>query len=497
MDSTGAGLAGLQLSLGSYTTTTSADGSYSFSKLPKAFTGELTPTSPTLSFIPGTRNVIVRNLDINDLDFTGFPLAQLQNDLPASAPAGQPLLITLRALDAAGEEVAGYTTGMGDIASDPTGVVVLTPLQFKDGVATAQVRFDTPGEYSVHVSGYCKKVDGLLGMINVVADAPQPHSLHVEKWQGGAQAAVSLSFDDGSADHWSRGLPLWHAYGFHVTLGILANRFLDHPERIPQLQQAFDAGHELANHTTDHLDITTMPLEAAREDIDKCQQLLLNNVQGLNHVLTFIYPYEQFNSLTIAMLQEQGFLFARSGSQDMVEITSLNDGFNPPWYRLYSWANPNDLPISMWNDTVDSAVQESAWLIEQCHGIGAAGEPGVGWSPRPESDYREHYDHIKSYGESVWVAPVSEVGRYVIERNNASFNVLANTAELLEFELHTGLDNSLYNIPLTVWLSRPADWAALRVKQDGAELPFSETEAGRLRIDVIPGSGAVSVERTD
>jgi peptidoglycan/xylan/chitin deacetylase (PgdA/CDA1 family) len=495
VDSTGAGLAGLQLELGEYTATTDEDGCYWFHGLPRGFSHELTPANCELSFIPGTRNINVSNTDICELSFTGFPLAGLQHNLPETAQAGHPFSVTLRAVDAQGAALAGYTTGTGDIASNPTGLVGLALPQFTDGVATVQVRFDAPGEYNVYVYGYCPLVDGVLGTVKVSPAQKLPHGLQVEKWQGGAEAAVSMSFDDGSPDHWSRGLPLWKEYGYHVTLGIMANKFIGHPERFAQLQEAFDAGHELANHTATHPDITTIPLDTAIQDIDKCQQLLFDNVQGLEHILTFVYPYEQFDSLTIAMLQEQGFLFARSGTQDMVEVTALNDGFNPPWFHLYSWANVNSMPMDAWNDTVDTAVVAGGWLIEQCHGIGAAGEAGVGWSPRPESEYREHYDHIKTYGGSVWVAPLSVVGRYITERNTAWFNVLENTDDRLEFELSTGLDQKLYNIPLTVWLTHPAEWDTLRVEQDGQEITFSETDAGRVRINVTPGSGAVSVAR--
>jgi peptidoglycan/xylan/chitin deacetylase (PgdA/CDA1 family) len=497
VDSDGVGLAGLELSLGDRTVTTSADGGFNFTKLPRAFTGELAPTSAELSFIPGTRNINVTNTDISELNFTGFALAGLDHDLPESAQAGKPFIVRLRAVDNAGTDLAGYTTGTGDIASDPTGLVAVELPQFTDGVATVQVRFDTPGEYTIYVYGYCAKVDGVLGVVNVGPEQKLPHGLRFEKWQGGAEAAVSLTFDDGSADHWSRGLPLWKEYGFHVTLGIMANKFIGKPERIAQLQEAFDAGHELANHTSTHPDITTVPLETAIADIDTCQQLLLDNVQGLDRVLTFVYPYEQFDSLTIAMLQEQGFLFARSGTQDMVEVTALNDGYNPPWFHLYSWADLNMMPLEMWDDTVDTALTEGSWLIEQCHGIGVAGEPGVGWSPRPESEYREHYDHIKSYGERLWIAPVSVVGRYIYERNNDWLNVLDDSDGRLAFQIGTGLEQDVYNVPLTVWLNHPAGWNGLRVELDGAKTPYSETEDGRVRINAVPGAGVISVERVD
>ena len=61
---------------------------------------------------------------------------------------------------------------------------------------------------------------------------------------GSGLTLAPVVVDDGTKDHWDKGMQLWEDYGFRVTLGILANRFQDEPSRLPQLQEAFDAARE-------------------------------------------------------------------------------------------------------------------------------------------------------------------------------------------------------------------------------------------------------------
>jgi hypothetical protein len=494
-DNTGAPLADTELLFNGVQVQTAADGSFVFHQVAQGVAGNIVPDAVGVSYLPVSRSVVVGTANITGMDFTGFTISNLQDDLPATSQAGLLISIQLKAVDGAGNALLGYTTGSGTISSEPAGVMVLTSPKFVDGQATAVVRFASQGTYTLCLEGFCDELDKTLGAITVAPGIPQPEIAYVETWQNGAEAAISLSFDDGTEDHWTRGMQLWADYGFRVTLGILANRFLDHPERIPQLQEAFANGHELANHTNTHPDCTTISPAVLEQEMQTCQTLLLNNVDGLDRVLTFIYPYEIQNDAVIATLENDGYLFARSGTQGISETTALNDAWNPSLMHLYAWANLNTMHQALWDDTTDSVLASGGWLIEECHGIGAEGEIGVGWSPRPESDFREHYDHIASYGSQIWVAPISEVGRYVVERNTAQFIYTENTADRITFSLATGLDSSIYNIPLTLWMELPAGWTALSVSQNGAQVPAAETDEGKMRFNIVPGSGMVSVER--
>jgi hypothetical protein len=154
------------------------------------------------------------------------------------------------------------------------------------------------------------------------------------------------------------------------------------------------------------------------------------------------------------------------------------------------------LSVSMWDSTTDVAIESGDWLIEQCHGIGEVGEAGVGWSPRPEWEFRSHYDHIASYGGRLWVAPVSEVGRYLIQRNNASIDILSFDNQQIGFTVTDALDSEYFNLPLTVSMERPSGWSSISLSQGLVDLSYSEPQSGWLRFDVTPESGIISVLNT-
>jgi PKD repeat protein len=369
------------------------------------------------------------------------------------------------------------------------------------GPQPGEITYDEAGVY--HIRMRVTDDQGLTSVasteIVVTADdappADQVPELTIAKWPGGADAALSLTFDDGTPDHWSRGLPLWEEYGFRVTLGITAQTFNGAPERLADLQQAFDAGHELANHSNTHTDFTELSETTRRNEVLTCQQLLLANVDGLDRVYTFIYPYENYNQDILDLMREMGFLFARSGAQGISEYAMVNDAWNPPLLQLYSWANQAELEMWMWDSIVDAVVEDGGWQIEQCHGIGEPGEDGVGWSARPEAEYRAHYDHIASFGDRLWVAPVGEVGRYILERNSTEFVVLDYTDDSLSFIATDGLDNEIYSVPLTVMLELPEGWNAAQVHQGSAVLDVAAPSAEHVVFEVIPGGGIVSVSQ--
>lgn len=493
LDSAGAGLAGVQLALATLSATTTADGSFAFANLKPGFSAQLVPASPGITFSPAQRGVRIAKADVTQLDFTGFAIARASHTLPATHAAGEPVVFYLRALDAQDQVLSGYSSGPGELTSTPPGMVVLQQPRFNGGAAVCVVRFDGEGSFSVALRGVCAALDGELGAVQITPGTPAQDVFRVEKWQGGAEAALSLTFDDGTQDQWTRGLPLWQEYGFHVTLGIVADRFLSHPERLPQLQQAFDAGHELANHSATHPDLTTRSLAEAQQEVQQCQDLLLQNVQGLNRIYTFAYPYETYNGDLIAMLQDMGFLFARSGPQDLGDVTPLNDALNPPDYHLYAWVNLSALPFSFWDNSTDNVLAAGGWMIEECHGIGTVGEPGVGWNARPESEFRAHYDHIKSFGARLWVAPLGVAGRYATERNFAQVSLIASGAQRIDFAVTDTLDDAVYNVPLTLSCAMPPGWSNLRIEQGAAAITFTENAQGRVLFNIVPSSGAASL----
>jgi len=470
---------------------TGADGSYSISDLSDGITATLTPDADGLVFLPLQLGVTIEGADIDNADFTAFAPEELQADLPAEAVQNSLISFELRIVDDADTTLPNFNT-IASLDSDPAGMTVVEAPEFVDGVAQASIRFEDVGQYTVSINGLGESLDGELGTTEISA-ATTPE-IAIAKWQGGADTAISLTFDDGTTDHWERGLPMWDDYGWDVTLGILSQRFYGNDDRIPQLQQAFDAGHELANHTYTHPDLTTLTEEQRREELQFTNDFLIYWVEGLDRVDTLIYPYETFNDAVISQAQSMGFLFARSGSQGISEYAQLNDAYDPPFMHLYAWANLNMIAVSIWDSVTDWAVTTGDWLVEECHGIGTEGETGVGWSPRPEYEFRAHYDHMASYGSQLWVAPVSTVGRYIMERNAAQLTTISSGGSELSFTLTHSLDPTVFDVPVTVSVSMPATWTSATVTQAGTPLTFTASDnRDQININVMPNGGTVVV----
>jgi peptidoglycan/xylan/chitin deacetylase (PgdA/CDA1 family) len=355
----------------------------------------------------------------------------------------------------------------------------------------------TPGSALRWVALLCSLALWLSMQVCAAQDEEQDSSRRIKfaRWQNGATAAISLSFDDWSPDHWLRGLKLWEDYGYRVTLGITLAKKDKHPEGEGFLQQAFDAGHEIANHTVRHESFLTMTPGQIRYDLGICHDYLLAHVKGLEHIYTVIYPEEAFDAATLKTVTEIGYLFGRTGPLGISEIVMVNDPYKPNFNYLFSWSNQNELTLQQWNDTTEWVMGQGGWLIEECHGIGTPGEPDLGWSPRPEEEFRKHYDHIKRYGDKIWVAPICDVGRYIMERNSTELQVSNQTADSLSLILKPSLDRERFDVPLTVEIPIPERWLRVAATQDGRELDVIVRDGNLAYFQVDPNGGEVLVSK--
>jgi peptidoglycan/xylan/chitin deacetylase (PgdA/CDA1 family) len=307
-------------------------------------------------------------------------------------------------------------------------------------------------------------------------------NLYVRHWPGEAVAAVSLTYDDGTEDHWLYGMDLWDDYGFRVTLGIIGSTFADNPERLPQLVEAHEAGHELANHTWSHPDLTTLDPAEVEAELDNTTALMENNVPGLD-VVTAVYPYQMVNP-TVAGISAERFLFGRGGDHDIGDVTPLNDPASPDYFDLYSFAvlESDMMPVSKWNGAVDDALGTGKWLIEQLHGIN-----DYGWMSRDEADYRAHFDYIAAQGDALWVAPLAEVGYYLQARQSTRFIVTDYNPDYVAIEIADGLSERHWRVPLTLNCYLPSDWPNPVIYQQGHNVAYTRIGDNHIVFDAHPG----------
>jgi peptidoglycan/xylan/chitin deacetylase (PgdA/CDA1 family) len=136
-----------------------------------------------------------------------------------------------------------------------------------------------------------------------------------------AETVVSLTFDDGWANQLNAA-PILAEHGMSGTFYINSNS-IGTSGRLSwaQLDALNAAGHEIAGHTLDHVDLTTVTETEARRQVCEDRANLINH--GFV-VPNFAYPFGEFNSAAKTVVQECGYSSGR-GAFGLRNITATTD----------------------------------------------------------------------------------------------------------------------------------------------------------------------------
>jgi peptidoglycan/xylan/chitin deacetylase (PgdA/CDA1 family) len=127
-----------------------------------------------------------------------------------------------------------------------------------------------------------------------------------------ATTVVSLTFDDGRQTQYAARAPLAaHAmHGtFYVNSGLVGSTTSDWRMTWSQLHDLAADGNEIAGHTLTHSHLTSLSASQQQQEICGDRNNLLN--QGFSPVLSFAYPYAEYDSTVESTVQQCGYWSAR------------------------------------------------------------------------------------------------------------------------------------------------------------------------------------------
>ncbi|MFA4982105.1 MAG: polysaccharide deacetylase family protein [Candidatus Omnitrophota bacterium] len=161
--------------------------------------------------------------------------------------------------------------------------------------------------------------------------------MELSSFSGKNRILFTSSWDDGSrfdlklADLLAR-------YGvkatFYISIANKESKDILSPEEIRHLDNTFEIG----AHTYSHNVLTRIPLDKARQDIEKGKRLL-EDLLG-KRVGSFCFPRGKFNEALLKAVLESGFDFARTtGYMRTKEIADLDKGL------LYTTLQVYDRPL--------------------------------------------------------------------------------------------------------------------------------------------------------
>lgn len=266
----------------------------------------------------------------------------------------------------------------------------------------------------------------LLFLLSLMAVSCTVNDVEICKFKDGRQAALSLTFDDGLAEHYTLVLPQLERHALPATFWINANNIGGSDEYSPRLtwdncREMAAMGHEISNHSWSHKNLTRLSEEEIREEI-RLNDEAIERELGVRP-LTFCYPFNAFNEQVEAIASE-----GRVGTRTFQEAQG----------QVNSHSTKESL-----EEWLDDIVARSEWGVTMTHGIRTAWDqwedPNVLWN---------YFKYISAKRHSLWVGTFAQVASYIAERDNCTIKV-RQCGNKVTITPECTLDPAIYKEPLT------------------------------------------------
>ena len=260
------------------------------------------------------------------------------------------------------------------------------------------------------------------------------------------------------------------------------------------VKQYASQGHEFASHTVTHprLAVLTEPnmiyeLEKSKEEIkNKLGEKYTFSAEGpygTEDERAMSYAYKIYPALRNRM--PESFL-GELNRASKVQPGTIDKEY-VQWQR--GAVTKTSLPLmKSWIDTVEA--HDNQWLVLVFHGV-----DGIGWEALPGSLLQDYFGYIKQHDEKSWIATFGDVTKYIRERMNGTVQGKMSGKKITVDLTHT-LDESMYDLPLTLRTSVPASWKNAVVKQGDKvqNVQVSKNDKGSyILYQLIPNKGTAEI----
>lgn len=302
-------------------------------------------------------------------------------------------------------------------------------------------------------------------------------------WYGFKQAAISFTFDDvpTNPNQFSEALPMFNAKGLKMTLYPVINWMS--PGAWPEVQNAALQGHEIGSHTVDHASLGGLTDAQQGAELTNSQNTINAEVSNQKCV-TIAYPNCVVGNETLI---SQYYIGGRTCSGQVIPSTPLD------FMQLSSVICGNVGSVQTFQDftnTARNAYNASGWMVYLIHAI----DNDPGYSPLSSSVLQSSVNFFSGNLDKYWVQTFGNVIRYIKERNAASVAETSSNDTSITVQVTDGLDDSIFNYPLTLRRPMPESWPGVIVTQNGSPVPavvFPIGSTNYVRFDAVPDGGDV------
>lgn len=256
-------------------------------------------------------------------------------------------------------------------------------------------------------------------------------------------------------------------------------------------------GHEFASHTVTHPRLAALDEVNMLYELDKSKEDILDQL-GADHTFSVEGPYGTENERVMEYIHRiypasrnrmpESYLLELNRSSRLSPTNPEKDYVQ--WQRGATTRTPLPL-MKTWIDTV--ATNDNNWLVLVFHGV-----DGIGWESLNSDDLKEYFEYIKAKDDNIWVATFGDVTKYMRQRMSANVQTSEKKGDIFVELIHP-LDNSMYNIPLTLKSYIASDWEQVSVTQDGKEKIFTpqrDEKGSYILYQASPNSALIKLSKS-
>ena len=318
-------------------------------------------------------------------------------------------------------------------------------------------------------------------LFNALTWAQIPSAYQVGTWKDFKSSAVSYTFDDNTSNQIPVAIPLLDAYGYKATLFTVTQSMNPNWTNI---KATAAKGHEIASHTVTHADLSNSTVQTQDTELKNSQSTINTQVPGQKCV-TVAYP--NCNIGDVATIQKY-YIAGRTCSGQIIPKTPTD------FYRLSSiiCGSTGVNTAADMNARANSAKSSNGWAVFLIHGIDNDG----GYSPLASSVLSSHLSYVNTNKSDYWVGTFGGVAKYIKERNALSLTETTVSANEFKITPTDNLDNTIYNVPVTIRRQLPTAWTTANVKVGTTEVTSTIVTVNNVKyvqFDVIPDNGVYTL----
>ena len=210
---------------------------------------------------------------------------------------------------------------------------------------------------------------------------------------------IIFTMDDQWDTQYSEAFRILSQYGFKGNIAVIPTKVAElNYMTLPQLQEVYEAGWDLVNHTYNHPNLSTLTKEEQRTELVDTRNWL--NTNGFDRGSDFvIYPYGGYNQNTFDVMEEEGMKYGRS------LITGLESNPSLSLYETRGYNLTPNITVEQAKGMIDGAIATGTTLQFINHRFGNS-EDSMYYSI---DKYQEIVDYVYQKRNEINVITINEL----------------------------------------------------------------------------------------